>query len=147
MSCSFISSIYLCFGFCSLHPPPKPPSYFSPPGKARLLLSAREPPARLGSTGGGASWPSLAKPCPGSGVRTPRRREQGRGLELLKPSEGAQSGRDALKAFPLHRPYPLGRSGAFVRQEKAAALPLAFPCQTDFEADRGAALQAVPGRV
>lgn len=108
MSCSYISCIHLCFGFCSLRPAPKPPSHLSPPRKARPLLSARQPPARLGSAGGRASC-AASEPCPGSGIRTPQRENRDVALGLLKPSERAQSGWDATKTFPLHRPYPLSR--------------------------------------
>lgn len=70
VSCSSISSTHLCFGFCALHPPPHPPSCFSPPRRTGL-----------------PGWSLLAQPSPASGIPTPRRRERGRGLGLLKPRE------------------------------------------------------------
>lgn len=136
VSCSQISSTHLCFGFCALHPPPHPPSCFSPARRTGLPLPALP------------GWSLLAQPSPASGIPTPRRRERGRGLGLLKPSEReehlAQSRREVLKAFPLHRPYPLH---AFLGWEKAAALPPAFPRRSRGEADGGAVLRAIPGRV
>lgn len=80
--------IRLCFDFCALHPPPKPPSYLPPQeGLGRVHLLA-EPPGV-----------GLAEPRPASGIRVLQPRERGRGLGLLKPSERqeclAQRGRDA----------------------------------------------------
>lgn len=104
VSCSYISFIHLCFGFCALHPPRKPPTYFSPPRTARLLCLPAS--LRPGWFGQRQSLP----PPPGSafaGLQHPNAAVERAGTWVGAPGTQREPGSAWRRAVGTrHEPFP-----------------------------------------